>query len=45
VYCGGNHLSADTKTLYRCTGGTLDVIAHCPTRCVKEPNGVEDHCE
>jgi hypothetical protein len=45
VYCGGNHLSADAKTLYRCTGGTLTVIEACPTRCVKEPNGIKDHCE
>jgi hypothetical protein len=45
VYCGGSHLSADPKTLYRCTGGTLTVLAVCSTRCVMEPNGVRDHCE
>jgi len=45
VYCGENHLSADPKILYKCTGGTLTVENVCERRCVKEPNGIKDHCD
>jgi serine/threonine protein kinase len=45
VYCGSNHLSADPKTLYRCSDGTVTVERACPVRCVNEPDRIEDHCE
>jgi hypothetical protein len=45
LYCGGNHLSADPKALYKCVGGTVMVEESCTHGCVKEPDGKKDHCE
>jgi hypothetical protein len=44
LYCGGNHMSADPKTLYKCVGGTVMVEEPCAGRCVNEPDGKKDHC-
>jgi hypothetical protein len=45
LYCGGNGLSGDTKTLYRCTAGSVSVEQTCGGSCVNEAPGVNDRCD
>lgn len=42
-YCGGDKLSGDPNTLYRCTGGTPTVLSHCANGCAIIP-GQDDVC-
>jgi hypothetical protein len=44
LYCGGDGVSGDANTLYRCTGGTLTVDTVCPNGCQKMPAGTNDQC-
>ena len=43
AYCGGDKLSGDPNTLYRCTGGTPTVLSHCANGCAIIP-GQDDVC-
>lgn len=44
-YCGGDKVSGDRHTLYRCTGaGAPAVIEHCASGCVIAPPGQDDYC-
>jgi hypothetical protein len=43
-YCGGNGVTGDAGTLYRCTSGTKTVKATCANGCVKMSAGTNDHC-
>lgn len=43
AYCGGDKLSGDPNTLYRCTGGTPTVLSHCANGCAVIP-GQDDAC-
>jgi hypothetical protein len=45
LYCGQNGLSGDTKTLYRCTNGSVTIEETCATTCVNEAIGIADRCE
>jgi hypothetical protein len=42
-YCGGDKLSGNPDTLYRCTTGAPAVIRHCANGCVVHP-GQDDTC-
>jgi hypothetical protein len=43
-YCGGDKISGDRNTLYRCTGtGAPAVIRHCASGCAVRP-GQDDAC-
>ncbi len=44
LYCGGNRVGGDPKTLYYCSGGTLSVSQNCASGCQVMPPGVNDHC-
>jgi hypothetical protein len=45
TYCGGNKVSGDRNTLYRCTGaGAPAVVRHCAAGCVIMPAGQDDRC-
>jgi len=44
LYCGGDGVSGDPGTLYRCSGGTLTVAQACSIGCQREPAGVNDQC-
>jgi hypothetical protein len=44
LYCGGDYISGDASTLYRCTSGSLSVEQACANGCVVESSGVDDHC-
>lgn len=44
LYCGGDKVLGDAKTLYKCNGpGTPTVIQHCASGCSVNP-GVNDSC-
>lgn len=44
VYCGGDKITGDAKTLYRCTGpGAPVVIQRCTDACVVN-KGIDDAC-
>lgn len=45
-YCGGDKVTGDPQTLYRCTNvsGTGTVIRECATRCIVSPPGQDDRC-
>jgi muramidase (phage lysozyme) len=44
AYCGGDKVSGDSSTLYRCEGpGTPSVIAHCAAGC-QVMSGTDDVC-
>ena len=43
-YCGGNKVSGDPRTLYRCTGGSAGTpVQHCESGCSINP-GRDDSC-
>ena len=42
-YCGGDKLSGNRDTLYRCTTGAPAVIRHCANGCLVRP-GQDDVC-
>jgi hypothetical protein len=44
LYCGGDGITGDSKTLYQCTGGSLAVSAVCVASCVTAPSGTNDFC-
>jgi hypothetical protein len=44
LYCGGDGISGDASTLYRCTGGNLTVVQVCSGGCQKMPPGQNDTC-
>jgi hypothetical protein len=44
AYCGGDQVSGNPSTLYRCYNGYKSVITHCNWGCKWEPPGVPDHC-
>ena len=45
LYCGGDKVSGDRNTLYRCTGaGAPAVVRHCASGCVIMPPGQDDRC-
>lgn len=43
-YCGGNGVTGDTDTLYRCSAGNKTVKAVCTHGCVKKAAGTDDLC-
>lgn len=43
-YCGGNGVTGDEQTLFRCSGGTPSVSETCTGSCIAEAAGVDDHC-
>lgn len=44
LYCGGDKISGDRATLFRCTGtGAPAVVRHCANGCVVHP-GSDDAC-
>ncbi|HMG56681.1 MAG TPA: hypothetical protein VK601_24440 [Kofleriaceae bacterium] len=44
LYCGGDKISGDKNTLYRCTGtGAPAVVRHCASGCAIHP-GDDDAC-
>jgi cell wall-associated NlpC family hydrolase len=43
-YCGGNGVTGDEQTLYKCSGGSASVSQKCSGSCVAEAAGVDDHC-
>jgi hypothetical protein len=45
TYCGGNLVSGDPKTLYRCNAGAVTVEKVCETACTKVTGGKTDKCE
>lgn len=44
LYCGGDYISGDPNTLYRCTSHQLTVEQSCSGGCVVQPNGLDDYC-
>jgi surface antigen len=45
LYCGGNGVSGDGSTLYRCTTGAgLSVVQACSAGCEPMPDGQDDRC-
>lgn len=44
LYCGGNGITGNANTLYRCTGGALTVQSTCSAGCMKMPAGQNDAC-
>lgn len=44
MYCGGNGVSGEGKTLYRCQGGKATAVRACTNACVREAPGVDDYC-
>lgn len=44
LYCGGDSVSGDPKTLYRCTNGALSVVQVCANGCRVMPPGQNDQC-
>ena len=44
LYCGGNGVTGDAATLYRCAAGTLSVSAVCSAGCEHMPSGTADRC-
>jgi hypothetical protein len=44
LYCGGDVVPGDSKTLYQCTDGYLSVVQVCPGGCQVMPAGVDDQC-
>jgi hypothetical protein len=43
-YCGGNGVTGDASTLYRCAGGAASVASSCPAGCRANAAGVNDAC-
>ena len=44
LYCGGNGVTGDAATLYRCLGGALSVSQVCSHGCEHMPTGTSDRC-
>jgi hypothetical protein len=44
LYCGGDYISGDSSTLYRCTSGNLTVAEQCQNGCQVMPTGQDDQC-
>ena len=44
LYCGGNGITGDANTLYRCTNGVIAPEATCAAGCFKKPSGQADAC-
>lgn len=44
LYCGGNGITGNANTLYRCTNGALTVEASCIAGCFYAPDGKPDAC-
>lgn len=44
LYCGGNEVAGDPRTLYRCSGGAGTAPMPCADGCVVAPAGSDDHC-
>jgi hypothetical protein len=44
LYCGGNGVTGDTSTLYRCSAGGLAVTEVCAAGCETMPDGENDRC-
>jgi hypothetical protein len=46
LYCGGDKVSGDASTLYKCNGGSAapTVVAHCPAGCAVN-SGSDDSCK
>ncbi|MCX5787506.1 MAG: phosphodiester glycosidase family protein [Elusimicrobia bacterium] len=44
LYCGGDGVTGDSGTLFRCASGTLTVVSHCANGCESMPAGVPDRC-
>jgi len=44
LYCGGDYVSGDPSTLYRCSGGNLSVEQSCDSGCQVMPSGQNDQC-
>jgi hypothetical protein len=44
LYCGGDYVSGDPNTLYRCTSHRMTVEQTCANGCEWMPNGVDDRC-
>ena len=45
LYCGGDGVSGNRNTLYRCSGGALSVVQNCASGCQYMPAGVADKCD
>ena len=44
LYCGGNGVSGNANSLYKCAGGELTQVEACRDGCERMPNGVPDRC-
>lgn len=44
LYCGGNKVTGDANTLYRCINGNLSVVNSCSDGCKPMPEGSDDQC-
>jgi hypothetical protein len=44
LYCGGDYISGDPDTLYRCTNHQLSVEEVCAYGCKVNPDGINDQC-
>jgi hypothetical protein len=44
LYCGGDVVPGDPKTLYQCNSGNLSIAQVCPGQCQVLPAGVDDQC-
>jgi hypothetical protein len=44
LYCGGDGVTGNRNTLFRCTNGTVTEVGLCATVCEFEPAGVPDQC-
>jgi hypothetical protein len=45
LYCGGNGVSGDAGTLFRCISGNLSTAKVCDQGCKVMPPGTDDQCE
>lgn len=44
LYCGGNGITGNADTLYRCTNGAITVEQVCTAGCAQQPVGLNDTC-
>lgn len=44
LYCGGNELAGDPRTLYVCDNGVATAPMPCPNGCMIGPPGTDDGC-
>ena len=45
LYCGGNGITGNTDTLYRCANGAISVEQVCSAGCATQPVGQNDTCK